>query len=99
MDYCGPRGLPLAEFLKWDADDQEHALAWLRRDRSRCPSCGVPHGDWDEDAGGDRNAYHAEGFICRGCEELENAKSKEPHAGERWRLVPSWWLRMWGGRE
>ncbi len=36
MAYCGPRGIPLTEFLAWDETDQDAALAWQSYESRRC---------------------------------------------------------------
>lgn len=71
MAYCGPKGIPLSQFLKWDKADQDAALAWQHHENRRCSSCGTHPDDWNEKAGGNRNAFHAEHAICPGCSELE----------------------------
>lgn len=71
MAYCGPRGIPLSVFLEWDPDDQDAALLWQARESARCPSCRTHPDDWDPDAGGRRDAFHAEIEVCPGCRGLD----------------------------
>lgn len=71
MDYCGPRGLPLSQFLSWSEDDQQAALAWQSRDAARCKDCGTHAEDWDPEQGGSRDAYHVVIRECQGCVELQ----------------------------
>jgi hypothetical protein len=71
MAYCGPRGIPLSEFMGWSDRDQDEALAWQAWESRRCPECGTHPEDWDERQGGSRYAHHAEIFTCQGCVEKE----------------------------
>jgi hypothetical protein len=72
MSYCGPRGIPHSHFLGgppvWQPDDREKALWWEIHERQRCPHCGTRPDEWNEEAGGDRHAYHVDVHHCRGCE-------------------------------
>jgi len=70
MDYCGPKGLGLHEFLSWPQESQDAALAWQAYNNRRCGQCGVHLDDWKEDLGGDREAWHAEQYTCPGCLKL-----------------------------
>jgi hypothetical protein len=64
MAYCGPRGIALSEFLRWDRSDQDAALEWQAREGRRCKQCGTDPLDWSED----RFAFHAHvGDQCPGC--------------------------------
>jgi hypothetical protein len=78
MAYCGPRGIPLSTFLSWSEADQEAALAWQAHESRRCGSCGTHPDDWSPQAGGDREAYHAEVHQCPGCLKVERLK-QAPH--------------------
>lgn len=44
------------------------------RAKATCPDCGTRAEEWDESAGGDRNAYHPEERRCRGCELLDSRR-------------------------
>lgn len=76
MAYCGPKGIPLSQFLAWSPTDQEAALAWQAREASRCPGCGTPEADWDETDGGSRHAWVADLHICQGCVQIEAARTQ-----------------------
>lgn len=76
MAYCGPRGIPLSEFLSWDETDQDAAMAWQMHEARRCPSCKTHPDEWDEDAGGRRDAYAADIAVCPGCRTLDAARSR-----------------------
>lgn len=71
MAYCGPHGIPLSEFLRWPAADQQAALAWQAHESRRCHGCGSHPDDWDPELGGDLHAYRAVTRICQGCVELQ----------------------------
>lgn len=74
MAYCGPRGIPHSHFLGgplvWTASDRDKALAWQRRENSRCPSCGTREDEWDRD----EDAYHAVMLRCPGCEQRQRVE-------------------------
>lgn len=79
MAYCGPRGIPLSEFLRWDTADQESALAWTAYEGHRCKSCGTHPEEWAED----KLAYHAHLAECRGCKQLQRlANTDEAKRGD-----------------
>lgn len=86
MGYCGPRGLPLSQFLSWDELDQAMALAWQVRQDETCSGCGVHPEVWDEDRGGHPDALRLEGRICRTCE-IAASDERELAPGEKrvWR--------------
>lgn len=89
MAYCGPRGIPLSEFLNWHPDDQQAALAWQSEESLKCPRCGTADWQWEEDP----NFAHAEAYVCRGCnlrghEEKAQQKTAEHMPGLHVRLIP-----------
>ncbi|MBO4272380.1 hypothetical protein [Microbispora triticiradicis] len=63
--------MPHSEFLRWDRDDRDKALALHLRKQSTCPHCGTRREEWDERRGGDRNAYTPDVDRCRGCEVMQ----------------------------
>jgi len=63
MAYCGPRGIPLSEFLRWSPTDQDAALDWMVYENQRCPNCGTHPADWAED----EFAFHSHAKECKGC--------------------------------
>jgi hypothetical protein len=73
MAYCGPRGIPLGAFLRWDRSDQDAALAWAALEGRRCKSCGTHPDEWADD----KLAYHAHLTECRGCRQLQRLSSTE----------------------
>lgn len=46
MAYCGPAGIPYAEWLNWDDLSRSAALAWRDRENQRCGSCGTVPAEW-----------------------------------------------------
>ncbi len=75
MAYCGPKGIPLSRFLGWPQGDQDAALAWQARESTRCSGCGTFEADWDEEHGGDRNAWVPQVHVCQGCVALERQRT------------------------
>ena len=63
MAYCGPRGIPLSEFLRWAESDQQAAIDWMAYENQRCKGCGTHPADWAED----EFAFHAHAKECKGC--------------------------------
>ena len=39
--FCNTHGIPHSEFLEWDPDDRQKALAYLYEDSERCGMCGT----------------------------------------------------------
>lgn len=90
MAYCGPRGIALSDFLQWQEDDQQAALAWQADQSERCSHCGTAEWEWVEDP----NAYATEVRVCRGCNlrgheerSLQRNKTAEHMPGIYVRLV------------
>jgi hypothetical protein len=77
LAYCVPIGLPHSEFLSWDPDDQDKALAF-RALQSEYHVCGTRPEEWDPARGGSRVAYVAEVTRCLGCEEIGRARRDMP---------------------
>jgi hypothetical protein len=78
MAYCGPRGLPLSQFLRWSHADQDAALDWQVYEAGRCRGCGTHPDEW----AGDRYAFHAHFEQCPGCKEKQRL-AEAPEAAER----------------
>jgi hypothetical protein len=73
MAYCGPRGIPLSEFLRWDRTDQDAALAWSAHENRRCGNCGTHPDEWAEE----QFPYHAHLTECRGCKQLQRLSNTD----------------------
>ena len=81
-----PLGIPHSEFLGWDPDDQDKALAFVRDSATRCGGCGTRKDDWEDDP----DAFVGWHETCPGCERLEQEKNNvaEGKMGVRFRLLP-----------
>lgn len=75
MEICELYGIRHSEFLAWDPDDRDKALAYRARQRDACPNCGTRAAEWDERVGGHRHAYVPVKHRCRGCELVEGMRS------------------------
>lgn len=73
MAYCGPRGIPIDEFLRWPVTSQEAALDWQAFEARRCKHCGTHPDEWADD----KLAYHAHLTECVGCRQLQRLSNTE----------------------
>lgn len=64
MAICDDYGIPHSEFLAWDEDDQDLAIAYRIYKAEHCSQCGTAEEEWKKD----NFAYHPEVRRCRGCE-------------------------------
>lgn len=74
MAYCGPKGIPHSEFLRWPVADRDLALAWQQEQSRTCTSCGTHPAQWAADP----DAFVADLWRCPGCERLEQARKSVP---------------------
>ena len=75
LAYCAPLGLPHSEFLSWNDDDQDKALAWVTDQAELCAGgCGTRASEWDPKQGGHRFAYITQTRRCPGCELIDMAQ-------------------------
>lgn len=74
MAVCADYKIPHSQFLSWDRDDREKAIAFHLRRAETCASCGTRRDEWSPDAGGHRNAYIAATDRCPGCVQVENKR-------------------------
>lgn len=72
LEYCVPLGIPHSEFLGWDEDDQDKAVAYGQYQRTKCDGCGTAREDWTHP-----DAYIADVEICPGCERLEQEREND----------------------
>jgi hypothetical protein len=63
MAYCGPRGIALSVFLRWEQADQDAALDWLGYESARCKGCGTHPDEWETP-----ESFHAHPVQCKGCQ-------------------------------
>lgn len=66
-----------SEFLAADQADRDKAIWWHIRDMQTCRSCGTREEEWDPAQGGNRHAYGAEIYRCRGCEVRQMAEESD----------------------
>lgn len=78
MAYCGPHGIPLSVFLRWDVSDQDAALDWSAYEGRRCKSCGTHPAEWET-----RESFHAHPVQCRGCQAQQRVSEAIRDSGER----------------
>jgi hypothetical protein len=80
MDYCVPLGIPHSQFLRWDTDDQDKALAHMVLTRTTCGKCGTIPEDWLDSEGKelDDPPYKVSSRYCPGCATLEAAREAVP---------------------
>lgn len=64
MAICDDYGIPHSEFLGWEENDQDLAIAYRIYKAEHCSECGTSERDWEKD----RHAYSPEVRRCRGCE-------------------------------
>lgn len=86
LSYVVPLGIPHSEFLAWDEDDQDKALAFRRAEREICSGCGTRRVEWEED----RFAYVGATHRCPGCEIIEQERRNlgEDQDGMKVYVVP-----------
>lgn len=68
MRVCREWGLSHSQFLAWDPDDREKAIAYVIHEGQRCGSCGIHPDDWPTE---DAEPYEVEGRRCFGCQATE----------------------------
>lgn len=75
MDYCGPKGIALDDFLSWSEESQQAALQWQAWESRRCANCHTHAEDWDAKSGGSKDHQHWHPQICIGCQKKEQAQA------------------------
>lgn len=73
-----PLGIPHSEFLSWDEDDQDKALAYQHEQSIRCGECGTSRAEWEDDP----LAYMGDAWTCMGCETIELEQENTADARE-----------------
>lgn len=68
MAYCGPRGIPLSQFLEWSQEDQDAALGWSSYEARRCRSCGRHPAEGET---------HVHVDVCPGCIAVDKANQTD----------------------
>jgi hypothetical protein len=87
MELCDRWGIPHSRFRghgdgTWTSLDRRKALAYRQFARAVCGGCGTRPGEWDEDSGGDENAYTAITHRCIGCQILADKQQQVPTGDE-----------------
>lgn len=67
MRVCEKYQISYSEFLGWDDDDQDLAIAYEIFQADKCGRCGTSRERWESD----RFAYEPVVERCRGCEMME----------------------------
>lgn len=87
MELCHKWGMPHSQFRghgdgTWTDLDRRKALAYAEYQRSVCPSCGTRAEEWDENVGGDEDAYRAFTHRCIGCQVIADRQKQVPQGDE-----------------
>jgi hypothetical protein len=87
MELCERYRIPHSHFRglgdgTWSDLDRRKALAWADYTKAACPSCGTRAEEWDEDSGGDEDAYTAITHRCIGCQLLADRQKTVPDGDE-----------------
>lgn len=93
LTFCNSHGIPHSEFLEWDPDDRQKAIAFLLEEGSRCGMCGTADWEWvKEDEDGVEKPYRAYqpvGHFCMGCYLRSVASEDSNEPGVTVKLVQS----------
>ncbi|MFM9373277.1 hypothetical protein [Streptomyces sp. Da 82-17] len=87
LELCDRWGIPHSQFRghgdgTWTDLDRRKALAYAAYARQACPGCGTRAEEWDEQAGGDEDAYTAITHRCIGCQILADKQKQVPQGDE-----------------
>ena len=87
MEFCDTHGIPHSFFREhgdgsWSDLDRRKAIAYRDHQRTVCSSCGTRAEEWDEQRGGDENAYLAATHKCVGCEVVADKQAEVPDGPE-----------------
>ncbi|MGW0948433.1 hypothetical protein ACWD4O_38580 [Streptomyces sp. NPDC002623] len=66
----------------WTDLDRRKALAYEDYVTQVCPGCGTRPEEWDEDGGGDEDAYRAVTHRCIGCQLIADKQKTVPEGDE-----------------
>ena len=69
--FCNTHGIQHSDFLEWDPDDRQKAIAYLYEDGDRCGMCGTADWEWvqvgEDGVERPKRAYQPVGHFCMGC--------------------------------
>jgi hypothetical protein len=87
MELCSEYRIPHSHFRglgdgTWSDLDRRKALAYAAYTKTLCPTCATRAEEWDEDAGGDEDAYTAITHRCVGCQVLADKQKTVPEGDE-----------------
>ncbi|MGP3737907.1 hypothetical protein ACTWJ9_33530 (plasmid) [Streptomyces sp. GDS52] len=87
MELCHKWGIPHSQFRghgdgTWTDLDRRKALAYAHYLKQVCPQCGTRPEEWDENAGGDEDAYRATTHRCTGCQLIADKQKTVPDGDE-----------------
>jgi hypothetical protein len=87
MELCHQWGIPHSKFRghgdgTWSDLDRRKARAYADYLKQVCPHCGTREQEWDENAGGDEDAYRAITHRCIGCQLLADKQKGVPQGDE-----------------
>lgn len=87
MELCREYRIPHSFFRghgdgTWSDLDRRKATALEEYLRLVCPSCGTRADEWDEEAGGDEDAYRATTHRCIGCQLIADRQKTVPEGDE-----------------
>lgn len=101
MAYCGPLGIPYAAFLGWDDLSRDAALAWQRREGSRCGGCSQYREDLVNADGTEKrpSAVVAVDWYCPACAAAQRHDQQhgddKPRPGVSTALMPRSTFAQW----
>lgn len=86
MELCHQWGMPHSRFRghgdgTWTDLDRRKALAYADYVKQVC-TCGTRADEWDEQAGGEEDAYRAITHRCVGCQLLADRQKEVPQGDE-----------------
>lgn len=87
MELCHKWGIPHSFFRgygdgTWSDLDRRKALAYAEYLKTVCPQCGTRVEEWDEELGGDEDAYRATTHRCIGCQLIADKQKQVPDGDE-----------------
>ncbi|MER6092455.1 hypothetical protein [Streptomyces bluensis] len=87
MQLCREYRIPHSYFRghgdgHWSDLDRRKALAYETYLKTVCPACGTRGDEWDEDSGGDEDAYRAITHRCIGCQLIADRQKRVPEGDE-----------------
>ncbi|MFD9443419.1 hypothetical protein [Streptomyces sp. NPDC060001] len=87
LELCDRWGIPHSKFRghgdgTWSELDRRKAHAYAAYHRTVCATCGTRADEWQEELGGDEDAYRAITHRCVGCQLIADKQKTVPDADE-----------------